>query len=253
MWREAGRVPVLKDLDVSRLDAARVRVTAQIDFPVVGAEETLTYDVYGTGDVVVGVHFSPGARTADLPDIPRLGLELTIPAEFEQIEWFGRGPHESYVDRKTGAEIGVYRSTPAELYYPYIRPQENGNRTDTRWVAFRDSAGVGLLAVGMPTLDWSALPFLPADLDEGSRKTGRHTFDLRPRDLIGVHLDYRQMGVGGDNSWGAQPLEHYKIPIESASWSFRLTPLAPGADNLMDLARIQFPSPSTGPRPKETR
>ena len=254
MWREAGRVPVLADLDVRRLDAARVRVTARLDFPVVGAEEILTYDVYGTGDVILGVRFTPGARTAELPDIPRLGLGLTIPPEFEQIEWFGRGPHESYIDRKTGTGIGVYRSTPMELYYPYIRPQENGNRTDTRWVAFRDSTGIGLLAVGMPTLDWSALPFLTEDLDEGPGKTGRHTFDLRPRDLIAVHLDYRQMGVGGDNSWGAQPHEQYRIPAaESVSWSFRLTPLAPDLGDPMDLARNHFPPPTAGPRPKETR
>jgi beta-galactosidase len=253
MWREAGRVPVLHDLDVRRLDAARVRVTARIDFPVVGASETLTYDVYGTGDVVLGVSFTPGARTADLPDIPRLGLDLTIPSEFDRVEWFGRGPHESYVDRKSGAEIGVYQSTPSELYYPYIRPQENGNRTDTRWVAFRDSTGVGLAAIGMPTMDWSALPFLTDDLDEGSRKTGRHTYDLPTRDLIAIHLDYRQMGVGGDNSWGAQPLEQYQIPIETHSWALRLTPLAPGLAEPMDLARTYFPTPSTGSGPKETR
>jgi beta-galactosidase len=121
-------------------------------------------------------------------------------------------------------------------------------------VAFRDSTGIGLLAVGMPTLDWSALPFLTDDLDEGPRKTGRHTFDLSPRDLIAVHLDYRQMGVGGDNSWGAQPHEQYRIPAaESASWSFRLAPLAPGFGDPMDLARNHFPPPTAGPRPKETR
>jgi beta-galactosidase len=246
-------VPVLQDLEVRRLDAARVRVTARVDFPVVGASETLTYEVYGTGDVVLGVRFSPGARTAELPDIPRLGLGLTMPSEFDRVEWFGRGPHESYVDRKTGAEIGVFRSTPADLYYPYIRPQENGNRTDTRWVAFRDSTGVGLAAIGMPTLDWSALPFLTDDLDEGSRKTGRHTYDLPTRDLIAIHLDYRQMGVGGDNSWGAQPLEQYQIPIESHSWALRLTPLAPGLEDPMDLARTGYPAPPAAPRPKETR
>jgi len=253
MWREAGRYPVLRDLDVRRLDAARVRVTARIDFPVVGAEEVITYDVYGTGDVVVGVRFAPGDRTADLPDIPRLGLGLTIPAAFERVEWFGRGPHESYVDRKTGAGVDVYRSTPRELYHPYVRPQENGNRTDTRWVAFRDSTGAGLLAVGMPTLDWSALPFLLEDLDEGPEKSGRHTFDLRPRDLIAVQLDYGQMGVGGDNSWGARPLEQYQIPVQTHSWSVRLFPLASGSENLMELAREEFPTPAAGPRPKETR
>ena len=84
-------------------------------------------------------------------------------------------------------------------------------------------------------------------------KNSELPYDLRPRDLIGIHLDYRQMGVGGDNSWGAQPLEQYRIPIETASWALRLTPLAPGLGEPMDLARTHFPPPTAGPRPKETR
>ncbi|MCL7966225.1 MAG: DUF4981 domain-containing protein [marine benthic group bacterium] len=253
MWREAGRYPELVDLEVRRLDEARVRLTAWIAFPVVGAEETIAYDVYGTGDVVVGVRFSPGARTADLPDIPRLGLRLTLPSEFDAVEWYGRGPQETYIDRKSGAAIGRYISSPVELYHPYIRPQETGNRTDARWVAFRDPAGYGLLAAGMPAFDWSAIPYLTEDLDEGPVKTGRHTFDLPERDLIAVHLDHRQLGVGGDNSWGAQPLEQYRIPVETASWFIRLTPLGPELDDPMELSRIEFPQPSTGRQPKETR
>ena len=253
MWRDAGRYPELMDLDVRRLDEARVRVIARIGFPVVDAEETIVYDVYGTGDIVVGARFSPGAGTAGLPDIPRLGLRLTLPSQLGAVEWFGRGPQETYVDRKSGAAIGRYVSTPAELYHPYVRPQETGNRTDTRWVAFRDSAGYGLLAAGMPTLDWSAIPYLTEDLDEGPVKTGRHTFDLPDRDLIAVHLDHRQLGVGGDNSWGAQPLEKYRIPIETASWSIRLTPLGPELGDPMELSRIEFPQPSTGRQPKEPR
>jgi beta-galactosidase len=253
MWRDAGRYPELMDLEVRRLDEARVRVIARIGFPVVDAEETIVYDVYGTGDIVVGARFSPGAGTAGLPDIPRLGLRLTLPSQLGAVEWFGRGPQETYVDRKSGAAIGRYVSTPAELYHPYVRPQETGNRTDTRWVAFRDPAGYGLLAAGMPTLDWSAIPYLTEDLDEGPVKTGRHTFDLPDRDLIAVHLDHRQLGVGGDNSWGAQPLEKYRIPIETASWSIRLTPLGPELGDPMELSRIEFPQPSTGRQPKEPR
>ena len=156
-----------------------------------------------------------------------------------------RGPHESYADRKSGAAIGRYASTPAELYHPYIRPQENGQRTDTRGVTFRGADGTGLLAAGMRTFDWSALPYLMEDLDEGTSKTGRHTFDLPARDLIAVHLDHRQMGVGGDNSWGAQPLEPYRSPVQTTSWSFRLTPLAPDSDAPMDSARTVFPEPTS--------
>jgi beta-galactosidase len=150
------------------------------------------------------------------------------------------------VDRKSGAAIGRYAATPAELYHPYVRPQENGHRTDTRWVSFRDAAGIGLLAAGMRTFGWSALPYLMEDLDEGTTKIGRHTFDLPDRDLIAVHLDYRQLGVGGDNSWGAQPLEPYRIPVETASWSIRLAPLSPESADPMEIARIVFPDPSPG-------
>jgi beta-galactosidase len=250
MWRDAGRYPVLQALEARRLDRARVRITARIGFPVVGAGETIVYDVYGSGDVVDGVRFTPGAETADLPDIPRLGLRTALPAELGRIEWYGRGPQENYADRKSGAALGRYASTPAQLYHPYIRPQENGLRTDTRWVSFRDADGTGLLVAGMRTFDWSALPYLTEDLDEGVSKTGRHTFDLPHRDLVAVHLDHRQMGVGGDNSWGAQPLEPYRIPVRSASWSFRLSPLAPDSGDPMEIAATAFPVPFDAPAPK---
>jgi len=252
MWRDAGRYPVLEEIEARRRDAGRVRVTARIGFPVVGAEERITYDVYGSGDVVVGVRFTPGARTADLPDIPRLGLRLTLPTELDRVTWYGRGPQETYVDRKTGAPVGIHRSTADSLFHPYVRPQETGNRTDARWVAFTDAGGHGLLAVGMPTLDWSAPRALTEDLDEGDAKRGRHAFDVPRRDFVAVHLDHRQLGVGGDNSWGAQPLAPYRIPVETAEWAVRLRPVSPALGDPMDLARRAFPVPA-GERPEERR
>jgi beta-galactosidase len=129
-----------------------------------------------------------------------------------------------------------------DLYFPYIRPQEVGNRTEARWVAFRDEDGIGLGVLGMPTLDWSALRYLQEDLDEGPAKRGRHTYDLRPRDLVAVHLDHAQMGVGGDNSWGAQPLDPYRLPVREYSYSLRLVPLAPDLADVMEVRRQSAPS-----------
>jgi beta-galactosidase len=193
---------------------------------------------------VVTERFVPPAATsgAELPDIPRVGLRLSLSPEFADVAWYGRGPHENYADRKTSAPIGMYSASVEELYYPYIRPQENGNRTETRWVAFSDSTGVGLAAHGMPTLDWSALQFLQEDLDEGTTKRGRHTYDLRPRDLVAIHLDHKQMGVGGDNSWGAQPLEAYRLPVREYSYSFRLSPLGPGRADAMEQSKRSPPA-----------
>jgi beta-galactosidase len=100
---------------------------------------------------------------------------------------------------------------------------------------------VGLAAHGMPTLDWSALRFLQEDLDEGPAKHGRHTYDLRPRDLVAVHLDHGQMGVGGDNSWGAQPLERYRLPVREYAHSFRLSPVGPERDDPMEQGKRSLP------------
>ncbi|MEE8573384.1 MAG: glycoside hydrolase family 2 TIM barrel-domain containing protein, partial [Gemmatimonadota bacterium] len=210
VWKDAGRIRTLERLETRRVGPGEVRIDVELGLPAVNARHYLSYQVYGTGDVVVTSRFVPASVVMGdgrLPDLPRFGMRFTLSPELDDVSWYGRGPHENYRDRHTGSPVGLYEASVDALYFPYIRPQENGNRTEARWVAFRDSTGVGLAAIGMPTLDWSALRFLQEDLDEGPTKRGRHTYDLRPRDLVAVHLDYRQMGVGGDNSWGAQPHE----------------------------------------------
>ena len=136
----------------------------------------------------------------DLPEMPRFGMSLTLPEKLDRVQWYGRGPHESYWDRRTGAAVGRWATAVDSLYWGYARPQENGNRSDTRWVAFTDGSGAGLLAVGLPTLDFSAHFHEIDDFDEGEEKSNRHTIDLVRRDFVTVHLDLRQTGVGGDNS-----------------------------------------------------
>ena len=139
-----------------------------------------------------------------------------MPAAFDTMAWFGRGPHETYWDRKTGAAVGRYVSKVADLLHPYVRPQENANRTDVRWVTLTNAAGVGLRASGL--LSVSAWPYTMADLE-----AGRHIHDLPRRDTITVNLDHKQMGVGGDNSWGARPHPEYTLPPnKSYSYTFRL-------------------------------
>ena len=149
---------------------------------------------------------------------------MSIPQELNQVKWYGRGPQENYWDRKTAAFVGVYEKTVDDLYYPYISPQENGNRTDTRWIVFANSEGYGLVATGMPLLSWSALPYTMEDLTQESRGT-MHTYDLQKKDFISVNLDYKQMGLGGDNSWGAWPHEKYRLPAKEYSYEFKLSPL----------------------------
>lgn len=188
------------------------------------------YIVYGTGDIIVENHFK---MTEDnLPEIVRMGMNLIMPRKFDQMAWLGRGPWESYEDRKTSAFVGLYKGSVADQYWAYIRPQENGNKTDVRWLAITDNNGNGLFFQGMPLLEVSAHHNLLEDFEsmertdgrqvKGVRVVNRHTTDVKPRNLTSVNIDYKQMGVGGDNSWGARTHDQYRLTAKEYRYSFRM-------------------------------
>jgi beta-galactosidase len=237
-WRDAWAKGKVNDVAVRQPLPSVVQVVVSAAILADDVDYHTSYTVYGSGDVLVHNRFAP--TETNLPDIPRLGMTLTLPVEFDRVAWYGRGPHESYWDRKTGAPVGSYESPVSDLYHPYVRPQENGNRSDTRWVALSNAAGAGLLAVGLPLVDFSAHHYTLADFDEGTEKNQRHTYHLEQRDRVTVNLDYRQMGVGGDNSWGARPHEQYTLPVRGYSFSFRLRPFSPADGTPSDLAKQRF-------------
>jgi beta-galactosidase len=238
VWRQAGANRIVQSVEARRIDAGLVEIEVDAAIPAGNSHYRTTYSVYGSGDVIVHNRFAVGDSI--LPDLPRFGTTLTLPAAFDSVAWYGRGPQESYWDRKSGAAVGVYRGTVMEQYFPYIRPQENGNKTDVRWVALWNGDGVGLLAVGMPLLSVSAHNFTIDDLDEGTEKHNRHTYDLERRDLVTLNLDWKQMGVGGDNSWGARPHPEYTLPAQDYEYSFRLRPFWRGVESPMALSKLRF-------------
>ena len=183
-----------------------------------GAQISISYTINGKGDL----HVSNTLTGVDgLPVIPRLGNNFILKNRFQQVQWYGRGPHENYQDRKTGSLVGKYSSEVKDLMYPYIRPQENGNRSDVRWVQFLDEHGQGVkISSSDHLISFSAHHQYNSDFDEGDRKIQRHTYDIPNRNIVNVNIDYKQMGVGGDNSWGAQPLEKYKIQPAAYTYSF---------------------------------
>ena len=152
----------------------------------------IKYEIFGNGDIRVGMLLS---AAAGLPEIPRIGMQAAMPAAFDTMTWLGRGPQENYWDRKLGAAVGCYSGKAAELIHQYVRPEENGNRTDIRWVAFTDKDGKGLLAAtaGKDFLEASAWPYTMADLE-----AGKHISDLPTRDTVTINIDHRQMGLGHD-------------------------------------------------------
>lgn len=176
------------------------------------------------------------AEGQSLPNIPRFGMQLVMPGEFEYLTWYGRGPHESYWDRKTGAKIGIYKAQVDDQIEHYIRPQENANKTDVRWMSVTNARGFGLKAIGEHVLNTSAWPYLQSDIDfaEGDASasasglvpvTTKHAIDVPRRDLTTVNIDHLQMGVGGDTSWGRLVHEQYSIKAKDLSYRFTLVPV----------------------------
>lgn len=190
----------------------------------------IEYRIAADGSIGVRGEFEP--LRDDLPVIPRVGMNLVLKGEYDQMSWFGRGPHENYEDRKTGAAIGLYESTVAAQYHDYSRPQETGNKTDVRWMKLTNAEGFGLMVVGAEPLSMTALPVETADLDHvRSREQPRpHGGDIEFRDIVRLNVDWRQMGVGGDNSWGAKPLRKYQLPAKLYSYDFVLNPVRGAAE-----------------------
>ena len=206
------------------LNQGVVQVESVFELPEINGDIKVTYTINAKGEILVENELLGIPDT--LPKIPRLGNNLVLKNQFQNVEWYGRGPHENYQDRNTGAFVGLYKSKVKDLYYAYIRPQENGYKTDVRYVSFLDSKGYGLkISAHKHLLGFSAHHQLNSDFDEGMEKTQKHTYDIPHRKLVNVNVDYKQMGVGGDTSWGAMPHDSYMIPPENYTYSFLIQPM----------------------------
>ena len=184
--------------------------------------------VYGSGDVVIQTHVMP---RAGLPQLPRLGLRVRLTGGLDRFAWYGRGPHETHCDRQESGRVDVFKGTVQEQYVPYIRPQENGNKTDVRWAAVTDIRGMGLLAIGMPRLEVSAHHYTAEDF-----AAAKHTTDLVRRHETILNLDYRNAPLGS-NSCGPGPLPAYLIKAEEVTFAMRLKPFSVESDDPMTLMR----------------
>ncbi|WP_115719521.1 glycoside hydrolase family 2 TIM barrel-domain containing protein [Gallaecimonas mangrovi] len=183
-------------------------VTFNVSFPTLHSTASLNYTVSEGG----AVDFTYSANIAkDLPEMPRFGVKFQMPKGFDEVSWYGRGPQENYQDRKQSAYLGVYQSSVAALQFLYIRPQENGNRSDNRWLTLTNKDGIGLRVTGEPSFDFEAHHNTIADFDHPKDGPNRHTTDIVPRPLTEVILDLRQRGLGGDTSWGALPYKPYRL------------------------------------------
>lgn len=221
-WEIAGldqlqyRVKSVKGEKISDR-VVKVTIQSRLDGKNDGIDYTGTYTIFNNGEILLDNHIQAGA---DLPVLPKIGMMLRLPREFEKMKWYGRGPHESYWDRKTGAPVGVYSGNVRDQYFPYIKPQENGNKTDVRWISLTNHEGKGLLAAGVPFLNVSAHHYSLECLTEA-----KHTFDVKDSQSITLNLDYQLMGLGGDDSWNPRTHEEYLLYPQSYTYALRLKPV----------------------------
>lgn len=202
-------------------------VVAQFNMPEQQASLTMTYTLTLQGEVVVEEKMTttPGA---EIPEMFRYGMQLQMPATFDRVTYYGRGPIECYRDRKSSQHIGIYNGLVKDQYYDYIRPQESGNHTDVRWFQVTDANGKGLRVYSDNVIEASALPYTTDQLDDGPVKEhawGHHSGDLMPSGTTQLHIQQQQMGLGCVNSWGAWPLKPYLLPYGYRIFTFVIKPL----------------------------
>ncbi|MHC4800149.1 MAG: beta-galactosidase small subunit, partial [Planctomycetota bacterium] len=206
-WRNASAARKLTAIEVETAGDSHICIKANMKLPINDADYQITYDIFGNGKVLITADYRPDS-TKKMPHLPRFGMTLALPSLYNNIQWYGRGPHESYIDRKSGAEIAVYEKNVDQMVFPYIRSQDTGNRTDTRWFAITDSKGKGLkFEMFDKPLSFSVWPYTILDVERAT-----HDYELPRRDFNTVFIDAKLHGVGGDNSWGARTHPQYTIP-----------------------------------------
>ncbi|HEY4385472.1 MAG TPA: glycoside hydrolase family 2 TIM barrel-domain containing protein [Ktedonobacteraceae bacterium] len=225
-WKAFGFDQLMQHIDsvdwetIEEGRAIRVLITARIAPPIRswGIDCTYEYTVYNTGDIVLRVKGLPAKQGPKT--LPRIGFELRLPKQFEHATWYGRGPGESYVDTKQANRVGLYSRTVDELFTNYTFPQENGNRSEVRWVAVTNERNIGLQAIGMPDLNFSLHRYTVEQLEKA-----RHTYDLQDSGHLIWHLDYAQNGIGS-NSCGPEVFPQYQLLTKPFDFALRLRPFS---------------------------
>lgn len=204
VWRDAS---LKRELRHMRIEVAQGRVCVYTVFNLPQARNSmceLTYEIDGAGHIDIDFTLTP---SSGLPDIPEIGIMFKMDGAYDTITWYGKGPHESYWDRQLGAKLGIYTGKVQEQFVPYLRPQECGNKTEVREGKITDASGSGFLIKGKPKFEWNVLPYTWEELEGHD-----HVYKLPDSDQSVVRIIAHQMGVSGDDSWGARPHPEYTLP-----------------------------------------
>jgi beta-galactosidase len=220
VWRSAHINKKLQQVKVLQKSADSINISVDYLLTDIQAPYSINYTIHNYGAISVAVQMN--LKGLSLPEMPRFGMRMELPKALSNLTYYGRGPWENYDDRNTASFIGIYKSNPKEQYVAYIRPQENGYKTDTRWVQLTNTAGAGIKIVGQQPLSFSALHNYTEDFDPGFTKKNQHIADIVERNFVVLHIDLKQRGVGGDNSWGAMPHDEYRLTQKQFAYAYTI-------------------------------
>ncbi len=223
VWNKASNNRVLNDFTIVKADSREVQLKVTYQLSDIYSDYEILYTIELGGEVSMLATLYPGDSI--LPDMPRFGFYMEMPGDYDEIEWYGRGPFENYIDRKTAAFVGLYAGSVADQHVSYIRPQENGNKCDVRWMSIFDQEGYGLKFSADSLFEFTVQNYRPEDIAQETRGSNLHSVDVPQRDMVGLNLDLFQMGVGGNNSWGARPIEKYRYPAKEYTFELKFKPI----------------------------
>ncbi len=219
IWRNVDENKQVKNIIVGQQNSDGIHI--KVDYLLTGIDVPYSLDYQIKNDGAVEVTASMDMTGRDLPELPRFGMRMQMPQEYNQINYYGRGPWENYSDRNTSSFIGKYKEKVEDQYAEtYIRPQESGYKTDVRWFELINHSGKGIKVTGKQPICFSAINHSTEDLDPGLTKKQQHPTDLKPRNEVYIHIDLKQRGVGGDNSWGAYPHQQHLLLDKKYSYSY---------------------------------
>ncbi|TCC97949.1 DUF4981 domain-containing protein [Pedobacter hiemivivus] len=224
VWQNAFKTAQLKSLEYTKISPSTYQVKTAYYLPAVDANVNINYEVKGDGDIMVDYQLK--TRNGKYPEPQRIGMRVILNPSYDQVSWLGRGPYDNYIDRNYASAVDLYKMKANALFYPYPRAQESGYRTDVTWAALQNPAGTGLMAIGKTTLSIGILHFDMKNLDyDRDAKENIHGGSMVDEGKVWWNIDFQQMGVGGDNSWGAQTHPQYRLPYKDYNYSFTLRPV----------------------------
>ena len=217
----------VNSVDVRELGTNQYEIVTRYELTGIHVPYEVKYILHADASVTVTASMDMGNR--ELPELPRFGMRMILDSQFENLSYYGRGPWENYIDRNYSSEIGIYKDNVDNQYFlEYMRPQESGNKTDVRWLRLLNNKGVGLEISGVQAIAFSATRYAVEELDPGMTKKQMHPYQLKKSKDIQLHVDLKQRGVAGDDSWGSLPHEPYRLTDKAYTYSYTIKAIADG-------------------------